>query len=112
MWISLLAATADNLTLPSYGICGVVILGLSRYCWILDSRNQKLMADALANAKETAETTLPLLLQAIEGLKATAPHIERGADQVREEANLVGLAHRLDSLVSDLERREKHLGET
>lgn len=107
MWQALASGTADNLTLPGYGICGLVISGLSIAVSKLYNENARLNSEALKRERETADSTIPLLVKAVELLSATGPHIERASTQDQQVAEML---NRVDGFIKDSERRERRRG--
>lgn len=108
MWQALAAAASpDNLTLPGYGLAGIAISALSVAVLRLYNANTKLHEEALARERETADSTIPLLVKAVELLSATGPHIDRASSQEQEIAST--LRH-VDEFLKDFERRERRKG--
>lgn len=102
-WHQLLAQP-DSLTLPGYGLAGIVIAGLSTAVLKLYNTNSRLTDAAVAREREIAEKTLPILLKAAELFSATSPHIDRAFTQ---EDELTSTLRELKSFLRDIERRER-----
>lgn len=97
----------DTLTLPGYGLAGIVISALSIAVLKLYNENVRLNAEALKRERETADSTIPLLVKAVELLSATGPHIDRASSQDHE---IVTTLKRVDGFLKDFERRERRKG--
>lgn len=97
----------DTLTLPGYGLAGIVISALSVAVLRLYNANTKLHEEALLRERETANSTIPLLVKAVELLSATGPHIDRASSQDQE---IVSTLRRVDGFLKDFERRERRKG--
>lgn len=115
MWQALLAAASpDNLTLPGYGLCGIVISGLSIAVLKLyndgkakDAVILSLNKEQIDRERETANSTIPLLVKAVELLSATGPHIDRASSQDQE---IVSTLHRVDGFLKEFDKRERRKG--
>lgn len=107
MWHVIAAGTADNLTLPGYGICGLVISGLSVAVLKLYNENVRLNSEALKRERETADSTIPLLVKAVELLSATGPHIDRASSQ---ESEIASTLREVSDFMKDFDRRERRRG--
>lgn len=103
VWHALLAQP-DPLSLPAYGICGICIAGLSAFCLRLWNRCNLLTDQAIARERETADSTIPLLVKAVELLSATSPHIDRAMVQ---EDDVSKTLRRVDNFLAEYERRER-----
>lgn len=105
MWQSVLAASADPVTLSQYGLAGIVILGLTAAVRMLWNEVARLNADRILREQALSDKLGPLLAEAIRVLSVTPDRFEKALTQVETASKASDLERTVARLMREQSRQ-------